>query len=131
METTIERQRLLALKQANEVRTRRSRLKRDIHAGRVPVAYVLTEVPDYVATATVMEVLTWTPKVGRVKAKRILDSQRVSPSKTLRSLSQGTRERLVAALATHSQFNVCTSTRTDESETTSDGYSRVASTGLA
>jgi hypothetical protein len=128
---TIEKKRLEALGKANSVRTRRSRLKQDIHAGRVPIGYVLTEVPDYVETAKIGEVLVWAPKVGRVKARRVLNNLNLSPSLELRNLSQGTRARLLAELGHGSRSAASSTTAMGARGTTSDASSRVASTGLA
>jgi len=71
-----------ALRRANEVRTLRAQLKRDLKADRVSIGALLLDPPPYLETATVFEMLPALPKYGRVKATKILDSCRVSPSKT-------------------------------------------------
>lgn len=91
-------QRLEALKRANDVRTRRARLKRDLKAGRVQIHGLLLDPPDYILTAKVFDILLAVPKYGRVKANRILTQCRISPSKTIGGLSERQRAELVSLL---------------------------------
>jgi hypothetical protein len=91
-------QRMDALKRANEIRTRRARLKRDLKAGRVGVHGLLLNPPDYLQTAKVFDLLLAVPKYGRVKVNRILTHCRISPSKTLGGLSERQRNELVSYL---------------------------------
>jgi len=91
-------QRMDALKRANDVRTRRARLKRDLKAGRVHIRGLLLDPPDYLQTAKVFDLLLAVPKYGRVKANRILTQCRISPSKTLGGLSERQRNELVSYL---------------------------------
>jgi hypothetical protein len=91
-------QRMDALKRANEIRTKRARLKRDLKAGRKQVHGLLLEPPDYLQTAKVFDVLLAVPKYGRVKANRILTQCRISPSKTIGGLSARQRNELVSFL---------------------------------
>jgi hypothetical protein len=91
-------QRLDALKRANDIRTRRARLKRELKAGRVQIQAILLDPPDYVQTAKVFDLLLAVPKYGRVKANRILTQCRISPSKTLGGLSERQRGELVSHL---------------------------------
>ena len=91
-------QRMDALKRANEIRTRRARLKRDLKAGRVQVQGLLLDPPEYLQTAKVFDLLLAVPKYGRVKANRILNQCRISPSKTIGGLSQRQRTELVSYL---------------------------------
>ena len=83
-----------ALGKANEVRARRAQLKRDLTARRVSIGALLLEQPPYLATAKVFDMLLALPKVGRVKATKILQSCRVSPSKTFGGLSERQRAEL-------------------------------------
>src|SRR5256885_888723 len=76
-------QRMDALKRANEIRTRRARLKRDLKAGRVKIHGLLLDPPEYLQTAKVFDLLLAVPKYGRVKVNRILTQCRSSPSKTI------------------------------------------------
>ncbi len=75
-------QRMDALQRANEIRTRRAQLKRDLKGGRVSIHDLLLEPPKY----------------GRVKVNKVLVSCRISPSKTIGGLSQRQRTELVSML---------------------------------
>ncbi len=99
--TTPERsltQRLDALDRANDVRTKRAELKRDLKAGRKSINALLTDPPDYVETAKVFDMLLAVPKYGRVKVTKALRQVAISPSKTIGGLSQRQRDELVAYL---------------------------------
>lgn len=91
-------QRMEALQRANEIRTRRARLKRDLKGGRIQIQGLLLDPPDYVATAKVFDLLLAVPKYGRVKVNRILTQCRISPSKTIGGLSERQRGELVSYL---------------------------------
>ncbi len=91
-------QRMEALRRANEIRTRRARLKRDLKAGRVRIDELLIDPPDYLLTAKVFDLLLAVPKFGRVKVNRALTHCRISPSKTIGGLSERQRNELVAYL---------------------------------
>jgi hypothetical protein len=91
-------QRMDALSKANEVRALRAELKRDLKAGRVSIGALLLDPPPYLETAKVFDMLLALPKVGRVKASKILHSCRVSPSKTFGGLSQRQRAELAGRL---------------------------------
>lgn len=88
-------QRMDALKRANEIRTYRARLKRELKAGRRDIFDVLADPPDYLLTAKVFDILIVVPKYGRVKANRILTRARISPSKTVGGLSERQRREIV------------------------------------
>lgn len=92
-------QRKRALQQANEVRSKRAALKRDLKAGRVKIQGLLMNPPPYLLTAKVIDMLLAVPKVGRVKANRVLKSCRVSPSKTFGGLSERQRKEIVAYMS--------------------------------
>src|ERR1700755_1017361 len=89
-------QRMEALQSANDIRSRRAQLKRDLKAGRTPIHELLLDPPDYVQTAKVFDLLLAVPKYGRVKVNKILGQCRISPSKTLGGLSERQRAELVA-----------------------------------
>src|SRR6201994_3007470 len=91
-------QRMDALQRANQIRTRRAQLKRDLKGGRVTIHELLLDPPDYVETAKVFDMLLAVPKYGRVKVNKILSQCRISPSKTLGGLSERQRGELVALL---------------------------------
>ncbi|MDQ4082641.1 MAG: hypothetical protein M3123_07105 [Actinomycetota bacterium] len=91
-------QRMEALRRANEIRVRRAQLKKDLKAGSVAVETVLSDPPDYVETAKVIDILMAVPKFGRVKAGRFLNQCRISQSKTVGGLSERQRAELVGLL---------------------------------
>lgn len=92
------KQRMDALTRANEIRTRRAQLKRDLKAGCASIHDVLLDPPDYMETAKVFDILLATPKYGRVKVNKVLLQCRISPSKTVGGLSQRQRTELVSML---------------------------------
>jgi hypothetical protein len=87
-----------ALQRANEIRTRRAQLKRDLKAGRHSIQSLLLDPPDWVETAKVFDMLLAVPKYGRVKVNKILSTCRISPSKTIGGLSERQRSELVGML---------------------------------
>jgi len=87
-----------ALRRANEIRSERARLKRDLKGRRVQVHGLLLDPPEYLQTAKVFDVMLAVPKYGRVKVNRILTQCRISPSKTIGGLSQRQRHELVSYL---------------------------------
>jgi hypothetical protein len=91
-------QRMDALSRANEIRTRRAQLKRDLKAGRTSIHDLLLEPPEYIETAKVFDMLLAVPKYGRVKVNKVLLQCRISPSKTIGGLSQRQRTELVSML---------------------------------
>ena len=91
-------QRMEALQRANEIRTRRAELKRNLRAGRESIHHLLLNPPDWVETAKVFDMLLAVPKYGRVKVNKILQQCRISPSKTIGGLSERQRAELVGML---------------------------------
>src|SRR3954463_4119789 len=89
-------QRRDALQRANEIRTRRAQLKKDLKAGRVSIHQLLLDPPEYLQTAKVFDMLLAVPKYGRVKVNKVLQQCRISPSKTIGGLSQRQRSELVS-----------------------------------
>ena len=86
------------MKRANEIRSKRARLKRDLKAGRVKFHELLLNPPEYLLTAKVFDMMLAVPKYGRVKVDRALKHCRISPSKTFGGLSDRQRNELVALL---------------------------------
>jgi hypothetical protein len=91
-------QRMRALQRANEIRSARAQLKRDLKAGKIQVEKLLLDPPDYVLSAKAFDMILAVPKYGRVKANKILTQCRISPSKTIGGLSERQREELVHML---------------------------------
>lgn len=91
-------QRLKALKRAARVRTARAQLKRDLKSGAVSLSAVLMNPHPEVLSMRVMDALIALPGIGRVKANRILNQCRISPSKTVGALSERQRAELLQQL---------------------------------
>src|SRR6201991_1875690 len=91
-------QRMEALQRANDIRSRRAQLKRDLRPAPQPIHELLLQPPDYLETAKVFDLLLAVPKYGRVKVNKILSQCRISPSKTIGGLSERQRRELVALM---------------------------------
>jgi hypothetical protein len=87
-----------ALEMANDIRSRRAQLKRDLKAGKVKIDILLLDPPGWLGSAKVFDIILAVPKYGRVKVNRILNGCRISPSKTIGGLSERQRAELVAQL---------------------------------
>src|ERR1700741_1801463 len=74
-------QRMEALARANDVRSRRAQLKRDLKAGRQPIHELLLHPPEYLETAKVFDLLLAVPKYGRLKANKSLSQCKILPGK--------------------------------------------------
>jgi hypothetical protein len=90
---------MIALRQANQVRGLRAKLKRDLRAGTVRLEQILASGADYLDTAEVFDLLVAVPKIGPVKAAHLLTFARISPSKTVGALSERQRARLIELLS--------------------------------
>lgn len=84
----VHEQRMIALARGNDVRTKRARLKQKIAACEVDARELLTgEIPEYATTMSLSKLLVAVPKVGRVRANKIIQRtcrrdlplERVSP----------------------------------------------------
>jgi hypothetical protein len=91
-------QRMRALELANEIRTKRAQLKKDLKGGKVKIDALLLDPPEWLDSAKVFDIILAVPKYGRVKVNRILNQCRISPSKTIGGLSERQRTELVALL---------------------------------
>lgn len=94
-------QRMEALQRANEVRTRRAELKRELGAGRVTrgeLALMLLEPPEWLETGKAFDVLLALPKWGRVKVNKALVQTRIAASKTIGGMSVRQRLELIDRL---------------------------------
>lgn len=86
-------QRLNALERANQIRTARAELKREIRHGARTLESLLDH-PD-TASMKVLAALLEVPKIGPTKARRIMKSAGCSPSKTFGGLTDRQREDLI------------------------------------
>jgi CheY-like chemotaxis protein len=91
--------RMNALRQANQVRGLRAKLKQDLREGTVRLEQILATSADYLASAEIFDLLVAVPKIGPVKAARLLTIARISPSKTVAALSERQRARLIEQLS--------------------------------
>jgi S13-like protein len=89
---------MIALRQANDVRSARAKLKVELRAGKIRFEEILADSPDYLASAEVVDLLVAVPKIGPVKAARLLNTARVSQSKTIGGLSDRQRTSLIELL---------------------------------
>jgi hypothetical protein len=83
---------------ANRIRTYRAELKDELKSGEKQLVAVLLDPPAEVETMKVLDLMLAAPKIGRVKANKVLTRERVSPSKTVGGLSSRQRAQLVTAL---------------------------------
>jgi hypothetical protein len=88
-------QRLEALQKANAIRAERSRLKKDLAAGRVQITAVLAHPPAYAETERISVLLLAVPKYGRTRVSRLLARHRISESKRLAGLTDRQRQALI------------------------------------
>src|SRR6201985_1378012 len=90
--------RLAALQLANDARSGRAELKRQIAAGAVRVCDVLVDPPRGATGISVAALLLSQRGWGRIKTRRFLASNEVSETRKLGELSQRQRELLAAEL---------------------------------
>ena len=91
-------QRLEALKEANRIRTARSRVKGLLSEGVLELADVISNPMPELQSMKLIELVCAAPKLGRVKAARLLNITRISHHKTVGGLSSRQRQELVKAL---------------------------------
>jgi hypothetical protein len=87
-------QRLRALAKANQVRSARAHLKRELAHGNVQLTQVLADPPPCAASAKVRELLLAVPGIGPAKADRALAHCRIAATKTLAGLTHRQRTEL-------------------------------------
>ena len=73
-------------------------MKRSMKAGEVAAVAIVRNPPEKVGTMQVIDLLLAQPKIGRVKANRILKTHAISPSKTVAGLADRQRQVLIEAL---------------------------------
>jgi hypothetical protein len=88
-------QRLRALQLANAIRSARAQLKKDHASGKIELAQILAQPPECVRTARVRDVFLALPKIGSVKAGRILADCGIAHSKTPTGLTERQRTELL------------------------------------
>lgn len=95
-------QRLRALEKANDVRSQRNQLKRDLRRHWARIDDVLADPPGYLATMKVMDLILTVPKWGRVSTLKALNACEISPAKTVGALTRRQRDELVSVLRARS-----------------------------
>jgi hypothetical protein len=96
--TRLPEQRLDALAHANQVRSARAQLKRDLAAGSLELAHVLADPPPCAHTARVRDLLVAVPGIGPTRASRTLSHCRIAEAKTVAGLSPRQRAELIDPL---------------------------------
>jgi hypothetical protein len=91
-------QRRRGLEQANEIRSARATLKKQLAAGTIELAPILAHPPAWRRTARVRNLLLAVPKIGTVKASRLLTQCGIAHSKTLGGLTDRQRRELINIL---------------------------------
>ncbi len=93
-----DEQRSQARHAATEARRRRAKVKQELRAGDVSLAQVLAqaEEDDVVAHAKVLDVLKSLPRVGSVRATRVMERLDIAPNRRLRGLGRHQIAALVA-----------------------------------
>jgi hypothetical protein len=81
-------QRLRALRLANEIRSARAKLKKELASGTIELAQILAQPPECARTARVRDILLVLSKIGSVKAGRILADCGIAHSQTLGGLTE-------------------------------------------
>jgi hypothetical protein len=86
-----------ALEKAAEARKVRARVKHQLKTGELDLAGVLAraEHDEVVGKTKVAEVLEALPKVGKVRARKLMERLDISPSRRLRGLGANQRQRLL------------------------------------
>lgn len=86
---------MTALQSANEIRTYRANLKRDLKAGHKNIVELLHNPPDEIETMKIFDLMMAVPKLGRTKVNKMLQLCRTAPSKTVGGMTERQRGELV------------------------------------
>jgi ribosomal protein L21 len=86
-----------ALERAAEARKIRAELKQQLKSGEIDFAEVLrrAEEDEIVAKTKVSAVLEALPKVGKVRARKMMERLDISPSRRIRGLGVNQRDKLL------------------------------------
>ena len=86
-----------ALERAAEARKIRAELKAQLKSGEIDFAEVLhrAQEDEIVAKTKVSAVLEALPKVGKVRARKLMERLDISPSRRVRGLGANQREKLL------------------------------------
>ena len=89
------RRRQIGASSGSVARSARAQLKKDLASGKIDLTQILARPPECVRTARVRDVLLALPKIGSVKATRILAHCGIAHSKTLGGLTDRQRAELI------------------------------------
>lgn len=95
-----------ALAKANEVKSARYRMLREIRAGERTAQSVIVDPPAELRTMEVIRALTAVRYCGMGKATRILQDAQINPSRFLEDLTQRQRGVLLVAMRQSKVFRV-------------------------
>ncbi len=94
----LHEQRFGALAKANEVRSARAHLKRELAAGRIDLVGVLNDPPACAETAMVRDLLLAVRKIGPARVNRAFAQCRIVDTKTVGGLTDRQRAALIRLL---------------------------------
>ena len=99
-----DEQRQQARNAATEARRRRAEIKQDLRSGERSLAQVLdlAETDDVVAHAKVIDVLKALPRVGAVRANRVMERLDIAANRRLRGLGKHQIAALIAEFSDRS-----------------------------
>lgn len=92
-------QRMQALERANQVRTARAALKREVTSGERDAAEVISHCPSEAQTMPIFELLAAQRRWGSARTRRFLSAYRVNEKKGIGTLTERQVKMLVGALA--------------------------------
>lgn len=88
-----------ALAAANVVRSARAVLRKKIAAGHMSIYDVIVDVPEEVAGVPIVKILSWAPRIGHVKAQRLLTGAEIpNPNKALGTMTERHKKNLIATM---------------------------------
>lgn len=93
-----EEQRQRARDAATQARRRRAEVKQALRSGELTIAAVLAlaDTDEIVAHTKVIDVLKSQPRVGEVRAARVMERLRIAPNRRLRGLGRHQIDGLIA-----------------------------------
>ncbi|MDP8971062.1 MAG: integration host factor [Actinomycetota bacterium] len=86
-----------ALEKAAEARRQRAELKQQLKSGEIDFAEVLerADSDEVIGKTRVSALLEALPKVGKVRARKLMERLDISPSRRIRGLGANQREKLI------------------------------------
>jgi hypothetical protein len=95
-------QKLEALKKAQAVRRERSQLRSRLKRGEATVEEILMDDDPVTSRMKVTYLLRSLPRIGKVKAKKIMDEIGIDESRRVKGLGRRQREALISRLGSRS-----------------------------